>query len=456
MKNSKLIFVKLFIVVTIMLLFLASKFKSSIGNETVFINTTSASVPDSQFIIGAFHNATDTGYTYQDSLYFNTWHQYTGPNWGWLNDTNDQFYKDTSEYKSLVTGVIDRNNNEEGMRTFMDRPVIQYIISGQRVDYQCEAIDSGYQYDPYWFYAYRHSLNNESIYDINDYTHGDGARVKWCKNIPQEPGYILIDSGLRSNREMSFSQVNNGWLRDSTYDWYVLPRIRIDSAYAADVNHNNDTICKIIITGWKGNIEEEYYLKVRNFKDNDNGIYNGNYMESFYDNNYNLKYLKLDKSKLKNFYDSTIGVFDWSKECKCDIKIYWSGLCDMWIDRVRIENFPAHQYLTLKESRWINKVNSEIFWAGSNYNQSNPKPNYFYFEECQMSHFPAISTLNQQIMNATQNKNTLIIWLNYDLFKAHVPYCWDYQFDSEMLKKYLYDDYGLRTIMTDSYAFNNE
>jgi hypothetical protein len=80
-------------------------------------------------------------------------------------------------------------------------------------------------------------------------------------------------------------------------------------------------------------------------------------------------------------------------------------------------------------------------------------PNYFYYEECQFSHFPAIAELNKQIMTQTNNQNCMVIWLTYDLFKAHVPYCWDVNWYASDIKKYVYEDFGLRTIVIGSYAF---
>ncbi len=452
MYNLKSIWIKLFILTATATLFLASQFTSPSANEKAQLNTSIYTVPDTQFIVGAFHNGVDTGYTYQGQLNLNTWHHYTGPYWGWLSNVLDHYDNDISLYQGLVTSKINRNNNTEKMRTFMDRPIIEYLVGGQRIDYQCENIAANFQADPYWFYAYNHSLiNNIRVEDMNDNTrYGNGERVKWCKIIEQNPlsGYLLIDSGLRSNREMSFNQVNQ-WLGDTAYNWYVLPRIRIDSVYAADTSHFNDEVCKIVFTGWKGNVEAEFSLKVSSFRKNKSTPYNGNYMESFYQNGeLNLKYLTIDKSKLKNFTDTTKFVFEWKDTCKCDIKIYWTGKCNMWIDRVRIENLPAHQYLTLKENWLYAKVDAEIGWANTN----NQIPNYFYFEECQMSHFPVIKELNRQIDSVTGGKNALVIWLNYDLFKAHVPDCWNYQFDEEMLKSYIYTEYGLRNIVMGSYA----
>lgn len=153
--------------------------------------------------------------------------------------------------------------------------------------------------------------------------------------------------------------------------------------------------------------------------------------------------MKIDKSLLPGFTDETKNIFGWGTDpCKCD----------MWIDRVRIENAPAHRYLTLREEVLFSKVNSEVYWSMRNYNSSDPVPNYFYFEECQMSHFHCIKELNRHIMQSSGNRNSMVVWLNYDLFKAHIPDCWNLHLNSQQLKNYLYDKFGLNKIVMGSYA----
>ena len=461
MKNLKSIGVKLFILTAIAGLFLASQFKSPSASERGLLNTSAVPVPDSQFIVGAFDNGNDTAFFRQrNNMSINTWHFYTSPTTrGWLNSPYDRYDTSYSFYEGIVTGVVDANNQQRGMRTLMDRPIIEYLVGGQRIDYECEQIDSNYTINNrYWFYAYRHSLNNNiNIFDTtdNDPRYGSGEKVKHCLTTPQSiiDGYVLIDSNLRANREMSFNNVNQ-WMRDDAYEWYALPRIRIDSAYAADYSHFDDDVCRIVFTGWKGNVEAEFNLKVSSFRKDIFTLYNGNYMEAFFDSQANLNYLKIDTSKLKNFTEND-SVFNWNAFCKCDIKIYWSGKCDMWIDRVRIENRPAHQYLTLNDYNHnvlVSKVKKEIDWSRRYYSSVNPIPNYIYFEECQMSHFPMISALNKQIDSVSGGENELVIFLNYDLFTTHIPHDYLYGVNSNLIKQYLYDDFGLRTIILGSYA----
>lgn len=457
MINLKNFFYKISLLLIVVLAITSSRFLNSDKKMRENNELTNPTVPDSQYIIGAFSSGSDASYSYiKDSLKQNMWHIYTGINSGWPGIDSDKYNVDTIYYKSGVISRIDENNNEHGLRTFMNRPIIEYLVGGQRIDYQCETVGDNYNSDPYWFYAYNYSLNNQFVKDIFDNSQfGQNEKVKFCELFPEDPinGYILIDSGIRANREMSFNQTND-WMKDTAYEWYIMPRIRIDSTFAAGESHNSDTVCRIVITGWKGEVEKDIVLTVRNFKPNAVAAYSGHYMDSFYPvNNGPLDYKKLDQSQMINFMNPNVFTFEWDSLCYVDIKIYWSGKCNMWIDKVRIENRPAHEYLTLRDSTWISKVNSEVGWSMRNYNNSYPIPNYIYFEESQFSHFPSISELDKQIKQSSNNKNALIIWLNYDLFKAHIPDCWRKQLSSAMLKKYLYDDFGLTNIVMGAYGF---
>ena len=409
-------------------------------------------IPDSQYHIGAFDNGWYSHYNYLiDSLKFNVWHNYSEIDRGWYNDSNDNYRNPIPPFVDTIV----RDNSTKNMRTYMDRPILQYLVSGQRADYQCEDV----QYPaPYWYYAYKTSASTANVYDTNDYSqYGTGERVKYCRTDPNNMlGFpMLIDSGLISNREMSFNGTNK-WMNDNYWDWYVMPRIRIDSAYAAGSIHDTENVCRIVVTGWDSSIVKDIVLKVKNFKYNaPDSIYRGNYMEKFFMRT-NQDSLFISKNLWERFInkkDRDFFAFDWTKPCGVDIKVYWYGKCDMWIDRVRIENEPAHQYLTLRNSEWINRLNAEIDLAGRN--QISGRPNYFYFEECEFSHFPAIKEINQQIMQRTTNANTLVIWLNYDMFRLHIPgfpFGDSSFFNAPQLKALLQDTFKLNTIVMGSYA----
>ncbi len=316
----------------------------------------------------------------------------------------------------------------------------------------------------YWFYSYDNSaiINNNthySINDIDDNINGVTEKVKYCKRLDNNTleNDIPINTGLRSNREMSYNQMNQ-WLRPDEYDWFVLPRIKIDPAYANDQSHNDEVVCKIVVTGWNGETEEEYDIKVRNFKQQENASYDGSYFESFYmAYNSEKEYFNIPKSKLPNFTTTeSVWIYGWGYvPCGCDIKVYWTGNCDIWLDRIRIENEPAHQFMTLDDS-WhqelIDKLDAEISWAQT---QGNI-PNYFYFEECFFSHFPAIREINNRVKLISNNKNEMVIWLNYDMVNVHIPYYDQHWLTASQLYKFFHDDFGINTMVMGSYALEGQ
>lgn len=428
-------------------------------NRGITVDPNSATPPDTQFQIGILNGGQYFGYRYiLDSLHFNTWHRYAqSTELGWDGGNNmDRYNNDTSDYKQMIIDRIDTNNNSCGMRTYMDRPIVEYVISGQRIDYQCESVPTS---DPYWFWAYNNSFSNSNtIYDtIDNSRYGEGEKIKKCLRNNQEPGSnaCWIDTSLKANRELSFIQTNPN-MKDDAWDWYVMPRIRIDSAYANSPGgvHDTETVCRIKITGWRGDVVKDIGIRVENFKDQTN-LYRGHYLDTFYFKPGQCN-LVIPKGTITQYFipKGDPFPFKWpDSSCLVDIKIYWTGKCDTWFDRVRVENFPAHDYLTLKDDKIVAKINSEITWSMRNYHNV---PNYFYYEEEQFSHFPAIKELNWQIMDVSGGRNTLVIFLNYSLFKAHVPNNWNIEWGAETLKKYLKDDFGLNTILFGEYPFRGQ
>ncbi len=95
------------------------------------------------------------------------------------------------------------------------------------------------------------------------------------------------------------------------YEWYVMPKIRIDTTYAVDFSHLMTMYARLFVTGWKGEVESEFNLKVSSFRKNIATSYDGNYMESFYQNGQpNLSYLKIPQNQIHNFVNDRI-TFNW-------------------------------------------------------------------------------------------------------------------------------------------------
>ena len=92
-------------------------------------------------------------------------------------------------------------------------------------------------------------------------------------------------------------------MADYAWDWYVMPRIRIDSAYANAPGgiHDTETVCKIKITGWRGNVIKDIGILVENFKPTLQSIYHGNYLDTFY-YYYGQDNLNIDTATINRYF----------------------------------------------------------------------------------------------------------------------------------------------------------
>ncbi len=241
------------------------------------------SVPDSQFQIGAFHNGFYNQYDKIKDLGFNTWHFYTSLLQGWNYDKTDNAYSYPSQFKAVVDDRFQINSNA-GLRTYFDRPIVEYVIAGQRVDYQCESVPdtSFYSFNRFDYIA-AGRINN--IKEINDtspfgkYEDNSFARVVHCmkSDIP-----YYIDSNLYANRNLSYNVAANPWSNADAYDWYIMPRIRIDNSFAMQQDNKETEVCRIMLYGWNGELVRETSVKVKNFINPETGLYDGSYLEDYF------------------------------------------------------------------------------------------------------------------------------------------------------------------------------
>ena len=423
---------------------------------------TSANIPpQSEFVLGAMSNVFDnTMYSYlTDSLNFNMWHIYAGPipNYGWTYDNGlripfDSLGGNTSQYGSYIRNRISQNSQNDLM-TLMTRPIITYFAYGQRSDYQME--DST-KVDPYYFfYTYNFSkVNPPTIRDVPDNTqYGDGEYVKRCLHDRDFPGSNagLIVSGLKGNKEQANTFWDVPYLGDRFNDWYIMPRIRIDSIFGNDPTKQELEVCKIIITNWEGDSITQI-LKIKNFKPSSDSIYHGNYIESFFPRDLDtLGNLHLQASNWFNQNQTD----PFGNNGQIDFKVYWYDKCDMWIDRIRVENEPARRLLTEPYQPYIQQLEYEIndiALAMKRSINTNYEPYKFYIEEFEMNHLPCIGHVNQMIKALTNDSMSLMVNYNYDLVRAFIPNREKYEFTADMIKRYLIDSAKLGEIFTECYG----
>ncbi|MFZ1320742.1 MAG: hypothetical protein WAT71_04225 [Ignavibacteria bacterium] len=402
-------------------------------------NSSTPPSPDNQFLITAMAcGGVDTNYTNIPDLGLNAWHTYTGPEGGWPGISNDRYDSATSAYSGAVIQRINDNKNH-GMRSVMDRPKIEYLAFGQKSEYQCEGVS---KVDPnFWYYTYDTNEVGQNFQDNTQF--GNNQWVRFCDADSNNPGSVqgYVVKSLKANREQA-NRYWPSWIADSSYAWYVMPKIRIPTGIS-----DNTPVCRVEVLDWNGTIIKNLDLIAKNFMKGQVVQYDGRYREDYFFGT------TFDSSAI----DIPIGAICagdrrdftewWSVPVKTDFRVYWYGQCDMWIDYVKVENEPAHQ---LFSGIWDQQIREETDIALSNYDPSNPIPNNFYIEEFEFNIVDAMKYVNTIIKERSNFKLSLMVNLNYPLFKVHIPYNQN-EFSASQINEYLVNKAGIKYLVNMSY-----
>lgn len=388
---------------------------------------------DTTFRIGAFWTGSVISkYDSLKEMNINLWHCGSGIDNGWtgVNVLNDYRNSNYSQYGQNVKNRIDSNYTYGNLRTIMDRSKINYLGYGKRSDYECETnVNSNY-----WFYAYRdHNPNvSDNILDNSQFG-SNNTYVRYSQKNVHDTGYVV--KRLISNREQtSFSPGIN-------LKWYIMPRIRINP----EDTTTNKLVCKIEILRYDSILIKSININTTNFRDGTHP-YDGRYLETFY----NLsELLEIDSTGVfnpdhKSYNNDTCGV---------DIKVRWAGQCDMWLDRIRVENEIAYDLFgdnPIKVN--YNKYQDWLTWEAQNIAGSEQgKVHYFLIDEPEFCQLPVLSYLNNTIIQLSGGASSLVPVFSIDNFKAHLPNFFNTDFNTGQLKTYLIDSAGFQMYSFDCY-----
>ena len=418
------------------------------------------------FIFGAFDSGWDTNFRYiHDTLGFNLWHMYTGSTedsngrnrpFGWtINGAYLDSLSDTSSaWASQVDSVLNAVNSNS-MMALMMRPKIEWLCYGQRSDYQAEET---HENPDLWFYTFNTSINGTvtGIDDIIDTSRfGDGEKVKQClKQSTPGSNADTILKRLKANTE----QCRGGgadFHGDSKCKWFVKPRIRIDSATAYD--STNPLVCKIKIlkkvSGFTPGVLKEVEIRANYFLDS-TGNYDGRYIDEFnFPQDTNL-IINGDWGDGYTYEARGEGVIEGSNPA--DIQVYWYGLCDMWIDYIRVDNEEAQRLLSGNDpefERWL-ELEANI--------ASNSAASYrFYIEWFEFNNIPCITYVNRKldsISYANSGKHiTLMSLFTYYFYSSHVPWSQRFNvFNAGHFKRNFIDSVGPSEVFIVSYPFTSQ
>ncbi len=447
---------RLYITILLGLLTIAFIFNSSINTEMGYMSPQPNN--GDEFIIGAYHDALDWNFQNLDTaLGFNIWHYYNqydeigGKHYphGWT--THDSLFSTT--YIQDVQGklsVISSHN----MKALMERPKIAYLCYGQRSDYQCEQVSTG---DDLWFYSFQEHVTGDSTTDS-----GQGVihcRAPGSGPNHDDPGFVV--RRLKANTEQSHRDNSNwAWRNDSECNWLIKPRIRIDSTIADNPANWDTMVCKIVVIGQSGTDTLKIVdIKVRNFLDG-NLDYDGRYLEQYRifpgDDTLIIHGDWVGANPPENTWNFVArGEHnpDHDYDNHADIQVWWYGICDMWIDYVRVDNDIADELLNpnnpnhVRDSLWLLWEAQDIACNGGD------SPWRFYIELFEFNNIPCMKYVNRKLNEYSSGRFTLMSVLNYTTYNAHLPLINGFpQLSFDHVRRCYLDSVGSTELFAGSYA----
>ncbi len=353
------------------------------------------------FLIGCIDNGQDADFDYiAGTLGFNLWHKYCGDTGisgkryptGWVRNgaPGDNLFAGYNDYVNDVRGVLDEVSGHN-MKALLHRPKIEYLCYGQRSDYQCEEVSPN---NNYWFYSF-----NEHNTGIPDTDSGQGViHCRASGNGPNHDDSGFVVKRLKANTEQcNGSQGNDAYRWDYQCDWLIKPRIRIDSNFA----HNNlqTSVCSIKVIAQDGQtVLKNTIIKGINFID-DQGNYNGRYLEEFYNFQTADDSLKIHGAWGDWWVYTARGNAPNDDSCnRADIQVYWYGNCDMWIDYVRVDNDIAHNLFSTDPTNLTHRDYMDwLQWEAQAIGGYGSAPLQFYIELFEFNQIPCIAYVNHKL-----------------------------------------------------------
>lgn len=410
------------------------------SEEVSFAN---AEYSDTVFKIGTFspgYNSIDAGskgdpynwfyiikmfidFGFNSSIFYSDPVRYTqsGPN-NVLYDGG--LFEDINRYKNSVSNFMNYFASKNLTGNF-DRGTIKKLCSSQMSIYEAED-----------------SLNYGFKNDISSKTgmYFDSLGVKGRSAITGRDNAGYLVSGLIENAEQSdtWFAIGVGGQDDSL--WYIRPRMRIDSANA--FLYQNVPIARVDILGFSGAVIKSVEISGKQFLDSISGKYYGEFKEDFGNLPLNsglwisggVKQGELNHDATTDF-DSCFNF----KSCKIDYRIYWYGVCNMWVDYVKVEDKWAYNMF---ENNSEGKFYRDKICAEAKAFEGSAK--YFHYDEVRKNNLSSIKFVQNILDSVTGNKIKIVpiaSSLNNELKNKYTDF------------SYYLDYVNPRFLLTDCYPF---
>jgi len=248
----------------------------------------------------------------------------------------DEFSK--VKIKNIPVGSVEKKLTPEEQQKFLE-----YLLSAREYKLEFET-------------GYRNIETGQIIEDNSRY--GNGVTVIHCSAGLDRPGYI------KGAKIPGREGINTKYSNDTLQTFYIKPRMRIEREliYPIKENYNdqnrNTQICRLEVINTEGKIIREIEFLARDFMerhpdDECRLYYSGNYHEGY------GGYLGQDSLIVIGGKEINPKGKVLNRDANFDIRIYWYGYTDVWLDFIEVKNDPARDLLNGGYDMWLNAMNND-------------------------------------------------------------------------------------------------
>jgi hypothetical protein len=317
-------------------------------------------------------------------LNFNAVQQYDGGSdmYGWhlgllINEQGNNFAK-----------VLDLTG-KNGFYGFYERSFFGKYCYGQRLIYEVSksgdntGLNFGFIYTDCMKNSYEEDGERSVLHAVPG-KHGEGYL---CRNIYEN---------LQHGDLFDFRQDDKG-------TWHIKPEMRIPANMP-----DNIPVVRIETISFSGKIAKQVVLNTQNFKNN--GEYAGKYTDTYSGMQGDALEIRGDDANPSSLnYGRNDLWWEWDDNCKTDFRVFWYGKCEVWFDRMVVDDNTANELFDLKNRDWINeRIRQEAgVFSGKTEN------NFLFTDEILISQYPCIKFVLDELRKYNENIKVSMAVTNY-------------------------------------------
>ena len=294
-----------------------------------------------------------------------------------LNFNAVQQYDGGSDLYGKSTGQLSDNQirnfenfleltKQANLYGFFERSFLGKYCYAQRLIYEVSPVN--YNTDLNFGFVYQQRMNNT-------YETDEGRTVLHAKPGVHSAGYLCKDiyENLQHGDLFDFRQDDKG-------TWFIKPVLKIPTGM-----QDNIPVVRIDVVSFKGEVVKQIVLKTDNFKYN--GAYSGGYLENYFNlPEHAMEIQGDDKSQSSLNFGRLEKWWEWDENCKVDFRLHWFGLCEVWFDKMTVDDKLANE---LFNPNLQADITLRIKQESENFGDKL----IFFFDEVLISQYPCLEYL---------------------------------------------------------------